>query len=139
MVLRHLAADKWTNESLLYKDLGDLIAFIDKRDDDKPIVILSMSRVVARLHARGKPNEQAKGSLRPLMEADSEFALAAMGCYCGSLDGHVEAQERFNAVKLAEFGHAIYCVDNDGSDVDFGSDSSRRRAERQAEILRHAS
>jgi hypothetical protein len=73
------AADKWTNESLLCKDLGDLIAFIDKRDDDKPIVILSTSRIVARLHARGKPNEQAKGSLRPLMEADSEFALAAMG------------------------------------------------------------
>jgi hypothetical protein len=69
---------KWPNESLLHTDLGDLIASIDKRDN-KPIVILSALRIIARLHARGKPNEQEKRSLRPLMEADAEFALAAMG------------------------------------------------------------
>ena len=38
----------------------------------------------------------------------------------------------FNSVKLAEFGHAIYWLDNDGDEL-------RRRAERQAEILRLAS
>ncbi|MBO0732961.1 MAG: hypothetical protein J2P49_01295 [Methylocapsa sp.] len=68
-----------TNELLLHKDLGDLIASIDKRVNDKPTIILSASRIVARLHARGKPNEQEKRSLRPLMEADAEFALAALG------------------------------------------------------------
>ncbi|MGH6836067.1 MAG: hypothetical protein ACREC9_11060 [Methylocella sp.] len=47
--------------------------------------------------------------------------------------------ERFSAVKLAEFGHAIYWLDNDGDEIDFGSDSLRRPAERQAEILRYAS
>ncbi|HUZ91660.1 MAG TPA: DUF2442 domain-containing protein [Methylocella sp.] len=47
--------------------------------------------------------------------------------------------ERFSAVKLAEFGHAICWLDNDGDEIDFGSDSLRRRAERQAEILHLAS
>ena len=47
--------------------------------------------------------------------------------------------ERFNSVKLAEYGHAITRLDNDGDEIDFGSDQLRRRAERQAEILRLAS
>lgn len=47
--------------------------------------------------------------------------------------------ERFNSVKLAEFGHTIYWLDNDGDEIDFGSDQLRCRAERQAEILRLAS
>jgi len=47
--------------------------------------------------------------------------------------------ELFNSVKLAEFGHAIYWLDNDGDQIDFGSDQLRRRAERQAELLRLAS
>jgi hypothetical protein len=46
--------------------------------------------------------------------------------------------ERFNSVKLAEFGHAITWLDN-GGEIYFGSDQLRRRAERQAEILRLAS
>jgi hypothetical protein len=69
---------KRPDESPLHRDLGDLINFVDNWKD-KPIVILSASRIVARLHARGKPNEQEKRSLRPLMEADAEFALAALG------------------------------------------------------------
>jgi len=47
--------------------------------------------------------------------------------------------QRFNAVTLAEYGHAIYWLDDDGDEVDFGSDQLRRRAERQAAILRLAS
>jgi hypothetical protein len=65
--------------------------------------------------------------LRPVIAEGEAFALLR------------SSQERFHAVKLAEFGHAIYWVDDDGGEVDFGSDSLRRRAERQAEILRHAS
>ncbi|MDA8163234.1 MAG: hypothetical protein M0022_10105 [Desulfobacteraceae bacterium] len=64
----------------LHKDLGSLIKEIDNyKNKDKPEVILSAARIIARLHSRGKPNEQKKLSLRPLMEADSEFALAAVG------------------------------------------------------------
>lgn len=47
--------------------------------------------------------------------------------------------ERFGSVNLADYGHAIYWLDNDGDEIDFGSGSLRRRAERQAEILRLAS
>ena len=47
--------------------------------------------------------------------------------------------ERFRDVRLGEFGHTIEWVDDDGDEVDFGSDSLRRRAIRQAEILRLAS
>jgi hypothetical protein len=46
---------------------------------------------------------------------------------------------RFGAVKLAEFGHSIYWLDDEGDEIDLGSDSLRRRAIRQAEILRLAS
>ncbi len=50
-----------------------------------------------------------------------------------------DAPERFGAVTLDEFGHAIRWIDDEGDEVDFGSDALRRRAVRQAEILRLAS
>lgn len=50
-----------------------------------------------------------------------------------------DAPERFRSVSLDEFGHSIRWIDDEGDEVDFGSDSLRRRAERQAEILRLAS
>ena len=50
-----------------------------------------------------------------------------------------DAPERFRAVALDEFGHSIRWIDDEGDEVDFGSDALRRRAERQAEILHLAS
>ena len=47
--------------------------------------------------------------------------------------------ERFNCVKLEDYGHSIFWLDDEGDEIDFGSDALRRRAERQAEILRLAS
>lgn len=47
--------------------------------------------------------------------------------------------DRFGDVKLSDFGHSIYWLDDEGDEIDFGSDSLRRRAERQAAILRLAS
>jgi hypothetical protein len=47
--------------------------------------------------------------------------------------------DRFDRVKLSEFGHSIVWLDDEGDEIDFGSDSLRRRAERQAAILRLAS
>jgi hypothetical protein len=47
--------------------------------------------------------------------------------------------ERFGDVKLSDFGHSIYWLDDEGDEIDFGADSLRRRAERQAAILRLAS
>jgi Protein of unknown function (DUF2442) len=46
---------------------------------------------------------------------------------------------RFNAVALEEYGYKIFWLDDDGDEIDFGSQSLRDRAERQAEILRLAS
>jgi hypothetical protein len=49
------------------------------------------------------------------------------------------SQDRFGGVKLSAFGHSIYWLDDDNDEIDFGSESLRRRAERQAAILRLAS
>ena len=65
--------------------------------------------------------------LRPVIGAGEIFAFLR------------DAPERFAAVRLDEFGHSIRWTDNEGDEVDFGSDALRRRAERQAEILRLAS
>ena len=46
---------------------------------------------------------------------------------------------RFDEVKLEEHGHKIYWIDDQGDEIDFGSDSLRQRAERQAGLLHLAS
>jgi Protein of unknown function (DUF2442) len=46
---------------------------------------------------------------------------------------------RFADVKLEDYGHSIFWIDDRGDEVDFGADSLRIRAERQAAILRLAS
>ena len=46
---------------------------------------------------------------------------------------------RFNNVQLETHGHYIFWLDDDGDEIEFGSESLRRRATRQAEILRLAS
>ena len=46
--------------------------------------------------------------------------------------------ERFMGVRLADYGHSIYWLDDDGDEIDFGAESLRRRAERQAELHRLA-
>jgi hypothetical protein len=47
--------------------------------------------------------------------------------------------DRFGTVALEEYGHKIFWLDDDGDEIDLGSQSLRERAERQAEILRLAS
>jgi hypothetical protein len=46
---------------------------------------------------------------------------------------------RFDDLKLEEHGHKIFWLDDQGDEVDFGSDSLRQRAERQAGLLHLAS
>ncbi|MDO9298206.1 hypothetical protein [Bradyrhizobium sp.] len=46
---------------------------------------------------------------------------------------------RFDDVKLEEHGHKIFWLDDQGDEIDFGSDSLRQRAERQAGLLHLAS
>lgn len=74
------AVERYDDNSLLREDLGRLIDKLDKKDDnDKRKVSLWAARIIARFHPRRKPNEQTRRSLRPLIEADAEFALAAVG------------------------------------------------------------
>jgi hypothetical protein len=46
--------------------------------------------------------------------------------------------ERFLDVRLDQYGHRLFWTDDDGDEVDFGTESLRRRAERQFELLRAA-
>ena len=46
---------------------------------------------------------------------------------------------RFADVRVDEHGHSIYWLDPQGNEVDFGADTLRQRAERQAAILELAS
>lgn len=45
---------------------------------------------------------------------------------------------RFDDLKLEGYGHKIFRLDDDNDEIDFGSDSLRQRAERQAGLLRPA-
>jgi hypothetical protein len=46
--------------------------------------------------------------------------------------------ERFRSVRVAEFGHSIFWLDDEGDEVDFGCDRLREIAERQAALLQLA-
>ena len=47
--------------------------------------------------------------------------------------------EKFAEVQTDEFGHSVFWIDPDGNEIDFGADTLRKRAERQAAILELAS
>lgn len=68
-------AERMKDRGLRTKDLGDLSKALQPSDP----VIASLAFTIARLHARGKPGEQERRSLLPPMEADAEYALAAVG------------------------------------------------------------
>jgi hypothetical protein len=42
---------------------------------------------------------------------------------------------RFDDLKLEDYGHSIFWLDDDNNEIDFGSVSLRQRAERQAGLL----
>ena len=46
---------------------------------------------------------------------------------------------RFDGVRLEEYGLKIFWLDDQGDEIDFGSDALRQRAERQAGLLHLAS
>jgi hypothetical protein len=46
---------------------------------------------------------------------------------------------RFDDLKLEDHGYKIFWLDDQGDEIDFGSDSLRQRAERQASLLHLAS
>lgn len=48
-------------------------------------------------------------------------------------------KSRFFSVAMETYGHKVFWLDDERDEIDFGSQSLRERAERQAEILRLAS
>ena len=46
---------------------------------------------------------------------------------------------RFDDLRLEDHGHKIFWLDDQGDEIDFGSESLRQRAERQAGLLHLAS
>ncbi|THD10125.1 hypothetical protein B1806_09665 [Metallibacterium scheffleri] len=74
------AAAKFKDDRLLTSDLAQLATEVEKRSCEcKPEMAIWSARGLARLHSRAKPNEQERRDTRPVMEADAEYALAAMG------------------------------------------------------------
>ena len=49
------------------------------------------------------------------------------------------SRARFDDLKLEDHGHKIFWLDDQGDEIDFGSDALRQRAERQAGLLHLAS
>ena len=73
-------ADKLGNPKLRTEDVGDLLRRMQADEVLKAnTVLISAANIVARLHARAKPNEQVKRGGRPLNEADGECGLALVG------------------------------------------------------------
>lgn len=66
----HDSSKRWQLE-----DLGTLA----KRLETERVLSSVVGKAIAKLHSRAKPNESERFSSRPPVEADAEFALAAVG------------------------------------------------------------
>lgn len=60
------------------KDLGALTHDLEKENEPK-IIAVSAAKIIARLHARAKPVEKARRSLREIREQDAELAAQCLG------------------------------------------------------------
>lgn len=64
----------------LEKDLGHSInEFVKVSGKGSESLVSYAGRIVARLHSRGKPNEQHAKSLRPLSDEDAQLAVRCVG------------------------------------------------------------
>ena len=52
----------------------------------------------------------------------------------GKIFSHLKKPKAFAKVQLQEHGHWIYWVNDKGEEIDFGADSLRETAEKQAQI-----
>lgn len=57
----------------------DLAQLARKFDEKGDLAIASAAKIIGRLHARAKPNEQLNRNLRPIREQDSELAVSCLG------------------------------------------------------------
>ena len=52
----------------------------------------------------------------------------------GKIFSHLKKPKAFANVRLQEYGHWIYWVNDKGEEIDFGADSLRETAEKQAQV-----
>jgi hypothetical protein len=64
---------------LFGEDAKDLGQMVKRLDEGKKVIAASSAKIVARLHARAKPVEQEKNTLRPIREQDAELATYCVG------------------------------------------------------------
>ena len=56
----------------------------------------------------------------------------------GGVFSFLDVPDQFNAFSIGENGHALVWIDDEGREIDIGSDALRRRAETQTELHRLA-
>jgi hypothetical protein len=54
----------------------------------------------------------------------------------GRIFSWLQKAKNFQKVQLDKFGHHVFWIDDKGQEIDFGADSLRRDAEKQAELHR---
>ncbi len=76
LLSRWMVQTKLEDEEALALDLGPLAKRMEAHEMS---CVANAAHIVARLHARGKPNEQQARQLRPPEAGDDEFALESVG------------------------------------------------------------
>ena len=56
----------------------------------------------------------------------------------GRIFTYLQTTGNFSRFRIGEHGHALVWTNDNGEDIDFGADSLRQRAEKQAELNRMA-
>lgn len=73
-----LGGDRGHDRSIVAMDLGDVASIIQK----PPYALgcaASLASLIARLHSRGKMNEQPRLAVRPPVEEDAALSIDALG------------------------------------------------------------
>lgn len=74
-------AYRFSDDGMRRIDLGDQIKALEKNEPSNklPVIVVSVGKAIARLHARCKPNEQVRQAGRVPEEGDAESAIAMLG------------------------------------------------------------
>ncbi len=78
VVLSHWLVQEGNDDTILSKDLGQVATAVAAKAGDKSCLV-SLAQVAARLHVRGKANEQQTKQLRVPTEEDAELAIQSLG------------------------------------------------------------
>ena len=78
--------DSAEQKRLMEKDLGEMIKHFEQDSSlKKKEIVISIGKILARLHSRNKHNEQIRYNLPPVTEEDSNFSINAIGLLLNEL------------------------------------------------------